>query len=134
MSQYAQVSDLQARYPGRDLVQLSNEDPTQTTIDVAFLTQALIDASAEIDVYAAGPLANPDPVVTRLCCDIAMYRMQQLRPLYDIKDARRRYEDAIAVLKNMAQTVSASPSSDIRTATGATGSARMFTRKTMRGM
>ncbi len=42
---YAQVSDMQARYPNRDLVQLTNEDPTQTTINAAFLSTFLADAS-----------------------------------------------------------------------------------------
>jgi len=41
---YAQVSDMQARYPNRDLVQLTNEDPTVTTINGAFLATFLNDA------------------------------------------------------------------------------------------
>ncbi|MGH9344367.1 MAG: phage protein Gp36 family protein [Terriglobia bacterium] len=131
---YAQISDLSARYPNRDLVQLTNEDPTQQTIRTAYLQTALDDASAEIDNLAGGPLSAPDSVVTRLCCDIAMYRMMQLRPLYDIKDARQRYDDAVAVLKTMAPALSADPNQSIQTATGDTTSARMFTRKTMRGL
>jgi len=46
---YAQPSDMIARYPNRDLVQLTNEDPTQQAVDDSVLQQALADASAEID-------------------------------------------------------------------------------------
>jgi len=103
---YAQVTDMQARFPNRDLVQLSNEDPTVTTVNAAFIQTALGDASAEIDTYLearfALPLGDPPATLTRLCCDIAMYRMQALRPLHDVAEARKRYDDAIATLKRVA--------------------------------
>ncbi len=103
---YAQPSDMSARYPNRDLVQLTNEDPTQTTVNQAALTQALADASAEIDGYLesrfALPLTDPPAVLARLACDIAMYRLQTLRPLHDLAEARKRYEDAVALLMRVA--------------------------------
>jgi phage gp36-like protein len=99
---YAQPSDMIARYPNRDLVQLTNEDPTQTIVDQTVLQQALGDASAEIDGYLESrftlPLTDPPAVLARLTCDIAMYRLQALRPLHDLAEARRRYDDAIALL------------------------------------
>jgi phage gp36-like protein len=104
---YATPNDLIARYPNRDLVQLSNEDPTQSTVNTAPLAQALNDASAEIDGYLesrfALPLADPPQVLTRLACDIAMYRLQTLRPLHDLADARKRYEDAVELLVRVAR-------------------------------
>ena len=104
---YATPNDMIARYPNRDLVQLSNEDPTQTTVNQAPLTQALTDASAEIDGYLesrfALPLSDPPAVLNRLACDIAMYRLQSLRPLHDLADARKRYEDAVALLVRVAR-------------------------------
>lgn len=104
---YATPDDLIARYPNRDLVQLSNEDPTQTAINTTPLGQALNDASAEIDGYLesrfALPLADPPQVLTRLACDIAMYRLQTLRPLHDLADARKRYEDAVELLMRVAR-------------------------------
>ena len=51
---YATPQDLINRYPNRDLVQLTNEDPTITTINTTVLQQALDDASAEIDGYLGG--------------------------------------------------------------------------------
>jgi len=99
---YAQPSDMIARYPNRDLVQLTNEDPTQQAVDDSVLQQALADASAEIDGYLESrftlPLSDAPDVLARLTCDIAMYRLQALRPLHDLAEARRRYEDAVAVL------------------------------------
>ena len=84
---YATPQDMINRYPNRDLVQLTNEDPTATTINTAPITQALGDASAEIDGYIEGrftlPLSDPPAILNRLATDIAMYRMQSLRPLHD---------------------------------------------------
>jgi phage gp36-like protein len=103
---YAQVTDIESRFPNRDLVQLTNEDPTATTVNTAVVQTALNDASAEIDTWLearfALPLANPPASLVRLCCDIAMYRMQTLRPLHDVTDARRRYDDAVATLGRVA--------------------------------
>jgi phage gp36-like protein len=103
---YAVAQDMINRYPNRDLVQLTNEDPTATTVNDTPITQALEDASAEIDGYIEGrfalPLTDPPAVLNRLATDIAMYRLQSLRPLHDLADARKRYEDALAVLTRVA--------------------------------
>lgn len=103
---YATAQDVINRYPNRDLVQLTNEDPTATTVNETPITQALDDASAEIDGYIEGrftlPLLDPPAVLNRLTTDIAMYRLQSLRPLHDLADARQRYEDAIAMLSKVA--------------------------------
>jgi phage gp36-like protein len=102
---YAQVSDLEARYASRDLVQLTNEDPTAATVDAAFVTVALADASAEIDTYLesrfALPLADPPAVLVGWCCKIAMYNMQQLRPIHDLQDASDRYDRVIKQLEKV---------------------------------
>ena len=103
---YATPQDLINRYPNRDLVQLTNEDPTLTTINSTVLQQALDDASAEIDGYLEGrftlPLTDVPEVLDRLACDVAIYRLQSLRPIHDLADARRRYDDAIAMLTKVA--------------------------------
>src|SRR5580704_3467129 len=96
-----------ARYPNRDLVQLTNEDPTQTGINASIIGQALADASAEIDGYLDGrfalPLNDAPTILNRLACDVAMYRLQSLRPLHDLADARKRYEDAVELLVRVAR-------------------------------
>ncbi len=48
------------------------------------------------------PLSDPPAVLARLTCDVAMYRLQALRPLHDLAEARKRYEDAVAVLVRVA--------------------------------
>jgi phage gp36-like protein len=132
------------RYPNRDLVQLTNEDPSATTVNTAPIAQALDDASAEIDSYLearfALPLGDPPAVLTRLCTDIAMYRLQVLRPLHDLDDARRRYDDAIAMLTMVAAgelTLGlAADNQEPAPASGAEatgGPARLFSRDRLKG-
>ncbi len=97
---YASVTDMQNRYPARDLIAIS--DPNNASIQTAVITQALGDASVEIDSYLESrfqlPLSDPPAVLNLHCCTIAMYRLQSLRPLHDLEDARKRYEDAIKFL------------------------------------
>lgn len=141
---YATSQDLINRYPNRDLVQLTNEDPTIATINTSALQQALDDASAEIDGYLGSrfilPLSNPPEVLHRLACDVAMYRLQSLRPLHDLADARRRYDDAIAMLSKVAAgTLSlgiAADGQDTSSAQGAESAAavRVFNRTSMKGL
>jgi len=104
---YAQAQDIIDRYAHRDLVQLTNEDPSATVVNRDALVRALEDASAEIDSYLEGrfrlPLADPPAVLERLAIEVAMYRLQALRPLHDLKDARQRYDDAIAMLVRVAK-------------------------------
>jgi phage gp36-like protein len=102
---YAQVTDMQNRYPNRDLVQLTNEDPTQTTVNTSYLTTFLGDASDEIDAYLearfALPLSDPPAILTRINCEIAMYHLQSLRPIHDLTDAKEKYEKCIAFLTDV---------------------------------
>jgi phage gp36-like protein len=99
---YATAGDMRASFPERDLVQLTNEDPTSEEVNEEFLRRFLDDASAVIDSYIATrvtlPIEEPPVLLKHTCIDIAMYRMQSLRPLHDIEDARKRYEDALKTL------------------------------------
>ena len=141
---YATPQDLINRYPNRDLVQLTNEDPTITTINTTALQQALDDASAEIDGYLGGrftlPLTDVPEVLNRLACDVAIYRLQSLRPIHDLADARRRYDDAIAMLTKVASGemtlgigADGHETSIAQGAEQAQGPVRIFSRKNMRG-
>jgi phage gp36-like protein len=99
---YATVGDMMASFPFRDLVQLSNEDPTQTTIDQGRLQTQLNLATSVINSYLETrytlPLTHIPQLLRTLCLDIAMYRLQCLRPLHDLKDARMRYVDSQGIL------------------------------------
>ena len=102
---YATPDDMTAAFPARDLIQLTNEDPAAQTPDKARLQTALDTASGLIDSYLEGRFTLPFPVppgppavLTTWCIDIAMYRLQCLRPLHDVEEARKRYEDALKAL------------------------------------
>ena len=102
---YAQPSDMIARYPNRDLVQLTNEDPTQTAQPDGPATGARRRLGRNrwyLESRFTLPLSDPPAVLARLTCDIAMYRLQTLRPLHDLAEARKRYEDAVALLIRVA--------------------------------
>jgi phage gp36-like protein len=141
---YANPSDMAARFPNRDLVQITNEDPTVTTVNNAALTTALADASAEIDAFLGArftlPLADPPAMLNRIAIDIAMYRLQTLRPLADVAEARRRFEDAIVRLMKIAAgqlTLGPAPDgADAPISAGAqtiVGARRVFSRRRLRG-
>jgi len=109
------------------------------------ITQALADASAEIDGYIEGrfalPLTDPPAVLNRLTTDIAMYRLQSLRPLHDLEDARQRYEDAVSMLSKVAAgELTLGLSADNQEPPPAAGSvetvdapARVFNRRNLKG-
>lgn len=114
---YANLNHLLTRYSERDLRMMT--DPTGQNIIQASVEQAMSDASDEIDSYlgqryilpltAEATFISPEPfdatvhpVLARLACDIAVYRMQTLRQSDDIKDARQRYEDALKTLAKFA--------------------------------
>ncbi len=146
---YAVPADIISRFPNRDLVQLTNEDPTVQTVNEDFLQTFLTDASSEIDTYLEArlelPLSTDTPArLVAICIDIAMYNMQSLRPLHDLEQARKRYEDAIKVLNQfkdgkltLGLSISnAEPSSqpdDAVSIAGGGGKERVFSRKTLKG-
>jgi phage gp36-like protein len=79
-------------------------------------------------------------VLNRLTTDIAMYRLQSLRPLHDLEDARKRYEDAVAMLKQVAAgelTLGLSADGQepptAENAENVQGPLRVFSRKKLRG-
>lgn len=106
-------------YPERDLVQLTNEDPSATTVNPGPLQKQLDDATLIINSHIESRFALPFPpgkvpaLLGILCRDLAMYRLQSLKPLHDIEDARKRYDDALKSLKDIRegkQTLGLDPS------------------------
>jgi phage gp36-like protein len=78
--------------------------------------------------------------LNRLACDLAIYRLQSLRPLHDLADARRRYDDAIAMLTKVAGGemtlgvgVDGGETSIAQDGEQIVGSKRVFNRKTLKG-
>ena len=103
---YASIDDLINRYGEDELVQLTDRAGAGV-IDAAVAQRALADAEAEIDGYLAAryrlPLPTVPPLLVRIACDIAVYRLLSLRRMGDIEDARSRYEDARRLLEALAK-------------------------------
>ena len=105
---YATAADLVARFGEEELVQLADPQGTGAW-DAGIVNQALADASAEMDAYLAERYAVPVPasdLVVRICCDIARYRLWEDRASDEV---RRRYEDAVRMLRDIAAGRAALP-------------------------
>jgi phage gp36-like protein len=104
-SSYATIAQIMERYPNSDLLQIT--DANGVVIQEPRLQAQLDDASDMIDSYISGRYAWPldfvPEVLVACCSDIAMYRIQALRPLHDIADARKRFEDWRTYLEKVAR-------------------------------
>ncbi|MFH7767703.1 gp436 family protein [Acinetobacter sp. BSP-28] len=94
---YATESDLVARFGG-EIENLKTMLPSQSSV-----TDAIQDATEEINGHIGGryplPLPNVPSNLKRMACDIARYRLYFQQPTEEV---RKRYEDAIAFLKRVA--------------------------------
>jgi phage gp36-like protein len=102
---YATVQDVLDRYDN-DLVAQLTGDPKGDSVDETVLQVHLDDASSEIDDFLATrfllPLAPVPPSLVSIAVDIALYRLQGLRPRGDVKDSEKRYEAALRRLEAVA--------------------------------
>lgn len=100
---YASQADLETRFGSVELAQLSDRT-NGSVIDAAVVARALGDADAEIDAYLAAryqlPLASTPPVLVRMACDIALFRLYSPDPAPE--HVRTGYEDAVRDLKRCA--------------------------------
>ncbi|MEM7046989.1 MAG: DUF1320 domain-containing protein [Pseudomonadota bacterium] len=105
----------------------------------AAVTAALSAATAEIDTYLAGrydlPLATPPPILKALCVDIALYKTSlDIGSLTD--ERRKRYEDALALLRRLADGKAdlglPKPKQTAPSHASFTASPRLFTRQSLR--
>ena len=107
---YATQSDLETRFGATEIRQLGDRgaadpedeeaEPVPSAAEV--IDAALDDASQEIDGYIAVrytlPLSETPALLTRLCCDIARYRLWSDDATDQI---RQRYEDAVTLLTRL---------------------------------
>lgn len=95
---YATLVDMVARFGERDLELLADRGDENPNPD-AIITQALDDATAEINGYLAGryqlPLHTTPDALVRYCCDMARYHLSDDRAPEQIQ---KRYDAAIAFL------------------------------------
>lgn len=138
---YATQQDMIDRR-GEDSLYVAADRDGDGTLDAAAITRALDDASAEIDTYLGAayalPLSETPPVVVNLAVDIALYRLSD-RPGALTNEVRRRYEDAIALLKRIADggatlPLSAGDAPETAKTVESSGAERKFTRDSMKGI
>ncbi|MEW9901020.1 phage protein Gp36 family protein [Chitinivorax sp. PXF-14] len=100
---YANQADMLAAFGVRELTMLTDR-ALSGSLDTAVLATALDEANAEVDAFLQGryalPLASVPRLLTRICCDIARYRLcggdaQETEPV------RNRYRDAHRILEKI---------------------------------
>lgn len=101
---YATLAHLVERYGNAEVLRAADRDGDGVADEVA-VERAIIDASEEINSYLARryqlPLAQVPGLVTRLACDITMYRLSADPGAYT-EEKRERYDDAVRELKAIA--------------------------------
>lgn len=101
---YATLADLQNRY-GEDAITVLADRDGDGAADAGVVDRALADADAEIDAYLAEryqlPLSPVPPLLTRLACEIAVYRLGMEAGGGLTEEKRKRYEDVVALLKRL---------------------------------
>ncbi len=100
---YAALQDIIDRY-GEDALYIVADRDGDDSIDTVVVERALNDAADEINTYIGKkyslPLSTTPSLLTRLSVDIALYRLSPEGGYTEEK--RTRYEDAVRVLKGLA--------------------------------
>ena len=103
---YATVADMIARFGELEVLQLTDRNQ-EGVIDKAVAKTALDDATAEIDAYLGRfkrPVGKIPPLLVRLCCDIARYRLTAAQGVLITEEIRNRYKiDVLDLLRAMAK-------------------------------
>ncbi|GAB6968396.1 DUF1320 family protein [Komagataeibacter kakiaceti JCM 25156] len=106
MSQYAQLADMREAFGDEELILVTTpEGQPRETIDTSRVNTELVTASAEIDSYLRQryqmPINGTDPMIARVCCDIARWRLWNRSDAEPSNAVRGGYKDAIAWLKSV---------------------------------
>jgi len=101
---YATQQDLIDRFGETEIEQLTDRaEPPAGAIDATVVGKALVDADDAINGYLGArytvPLASPPLILKRIACDVARYYLYEDRVTEAV---RKRYEDAVAYLKDAA--------------------------------
>jgi phage gp36-like protein len=101
---YAAQSDLLQRMTLKELTQLT-DDANAGVPDATIVNGELEEASGTVDSYCRGRYVTPlqlSDIVIRVTRDIAVYQLWSQRPQRMSDAVRQRYEDAMALLKDVA--------------------------------
>ena len=103
---YASVADMVARFGDLEVIELTDRSHSGQ-IDEAVAKIALEDATAEIDAYLGRfrrPFYDVPPILKRLCCDIARYRLSAVGLTGITDEIRNRYKiDVLDLLRALAK-------------------------------
>ena len=103
---YASVDDMVARFGELEVLQLTDRNQ-DGVINEEVAAVALADATAEIDAYLGRfkrPFTDTPPILKRLCCDIARYRLAAASGVLITEEIRNRYKiDVLDLLRAMAK-------------------------------
>lgn len=100
---YATLADLVERFGREEILQLTDR-AVANQIDEDVVDRALADADAEIDAHLSAryvlPLVSTPPILGRIACDIARYRLWDDRASEEV---RTRYADCVRTLEKLAR-------------------------------
>lgn len=103
---YAAVADMVARFGDLEVIQITDRNQ-DGMIDEDVAQVALEDATAEINAYLGRfkrPFDDVPPILTRLCCDIARYRLTAANGVLITEEIRNRYKiDVLDLLRAIAK-------------------------------
>ncbi|WP_455046759.1 gp436 family protein [Kingella oralis] len=104
---YADMGDMVARFGELEVLQIADRN-ADGVIDADVVAVALADASAEIDAYLGRfkqPFAETPPILRRLACDIARYRLTATSGVLITDEIRNRcYKiDVLELLKALSR-------------------------------
>ncbi len=107
---YCSQTDIAKLIPNQELAELTTDSGTNP--DATIITEAIAKADAEIDSYLGVkynvPFTSPSARVKSLSEDIALYYLYLRRSA--VPEARvKSYDDAIAYLKDVANSVAVLP-------------------------
>ena len=106
MSTYCTSEDIEKQISKHTLIQLTNDNPDQETVDTVVCEEALIYSSTLIDGYLRGkytlPLNNHFPLLRIIAIDLSIYRLYSRRIYTDIPETVSfAYKNAIKTLEDL---------------------------------
>lgn len=143
MSLYCTPEDIEKQVSTHTLIQLTNDNPDQETVDTVVCEEALIYSSTLIDGYLRGkytiPLNNHFPLLRIIAIDLSIYRLYSRRIYTDIPESvAQAYKNAIKTLEDLKKgiiTLQTEEEKNIRTSgeyrTNKTELDRLFNKRVM---